>query len=137
VFVVDREVPAEHVLNHVDRHAFGELDRLFKASKFQADDARVFGNPLTGDPISNNEMSERPDVALKASGVERDTYHGLRHTFGVQCARAGIPIRTLQQWMGHARISTTEKYARFAKDQKEVEMIENAFAGLSHSDDSF
>jgi site-specific recombinase XerD len=42
-------------------------------------------------------------------------------------------MRTLQQWMGHARISTTEIYAAFAEDQAEVAMVENAFAALSHS----
>ena len=35
--------------------------------------------------------------------------------------------------MGHARISTTEIYAASAKDQREVELVENAFAALSHS----
>jgi integrase len=111
----------------------GELDRLFQASSFQADDARVFGNPNTGDPISPKALGERLAAAVKRSGVETITCHGLRHTFGVQCARDGVPMRTLQQWMGHKRISTTERYARFARDQREVEMIERAFASLSHS----
>lgn len=111
----------------------GELDRLYKASKFQADDARVFGNPKTGDPISVKALDERLAAAVKAAGVQPVTCHGLRHTFGTQCARAGVPMRTLQQWMGHARISTTEIYAAFAKDQREVELIENAFASLSQS----
>jgi integrase len=109
------------------------LDRLLKASKFQADDALVFGNPETGEPISPKAIDERLKAAAKAAGIRAISFHGLRHTFGTQCARAGVPMRTLQQWMGHARISTTEIYAAFAEDQAEVAMVENAFASLSHS----
>jgi integrase len=109
----------------------GELDRLAKASKFQAAEARVFGNPATGDAISPKALDERLTAAVKASGVAAVSCHGLRHTFAVQCARAGVPMRTLQHWMGHERISTTERYAAFAKDQREVELIENAFAALT------
>ncbi len=109
------------------------LDRLFKRSRFQADDARVFGNPQTGDPISPKAMDERLTAALKAARLRPITFHGLRHTFGTQCARAGVPMRTLQGWMGHARISTTERYAAFAEDQQEVTMLEGAFSALSQS----
>lgn len=43
-------------------------------------------------------------------------FHGLRHTFGTQMAAAGAPIRSIQEWMGHADISTTEIYAQYAPD---------------------
>lgn len=109
------------------------LDRLLEASKFQADDALIFGNPETGEAISPKAMNERLKAAATAAGIRSISFHGLRHTFGTQCARAGVPMRTLQQWMGHARIVTTEIYAAFAEDQAEVAMVENAFASLSHS----
>lgn len=121
-----RDVPLPDLLAVV-------LDALLRRSKFQADDARVFGNPETGEPISPKAMDERLEAAAKAAGIRSISFHGLRHTFGTQCARAGVPMRTLQQWMGHARISTTEIYAAFAEDQAEVAMVENAFASLSHS----
>ncbi len=44
------------------------------------------------------------------------TFHGLRHTVGTQMAAAGAPMRSLQEWMGHADISTTEIYAHYAPD---------------------
>ena len=34
----------------------------------------------------------------------------LRTTFGTNQAEAGVNLKTLQKWMGHARVSTTEKY---------------------------
>ena len=31
-------------------------------------------------------------------------------------AAAGVPMRTLQEWMGHRNLATTEIYADFAPD---------------------
>lgn len=36
---------------------------------------------------------------------------GLRHGFGVQAVRAGVPLNLLQRWLGHADIATTAIYA--------------------------
>jgi integrase len=37
--------------------------------------------------------------------------HSLRHTYICHLLLAGVPIRTVQLYAGHAHISTTEKYA--------------------------
>lgn len=39
-------------------------------------------------------------------------FHGCRHTFAVRAVEAGVPIRTLQQWMGHDTIEMTERYGK-------------------------
>ena len=36
---------------------------------------------------------------------------GLRHGFGVQAVRSGVPLNLLQRWLGHADIATTAIYA--------------------------
>lgn len=36
---------------------------------------------------------------------------GLRHGFGVQAIRSGVPLNMLQKWMGHASMETTAIYA--------------------------
>ena len=55
-------------------------------------------------------------------------FHDLRHTFGTQMAAAGTPMRTLQEWMGHKDIKTTEIYAHYAPSTREATLIEAAFA---------
>ena len=55
-------------------------------------------------------------------------FHDLRHTFGTTMAAAGVPMRTLQEWMGHRHISTTERYADYAPRASEGDMISQAFA---------
>jgi integrase len=42
-------------------------------------------------------------------------------------AAAGVPMRTLQEWMGHASIKTTERYADFAPKRHEADLVAKAF----------
>jgi hypothetical protein len=62
-------------------------------------------------------------------------FHDLRHTFGTHCAAAGVPMRTLQEWMGHAQLQTTEIYADYAPSSHEKEMVERAFAPAEADED--
>jgi hypothetical protein len=43
-------------------------------------------------------------------------------------AAAGVPLRTLQEWMGHGDFKTTLIYADYAPAAHENEMAERAFA---------
>ncbi len=36
---------------------------------------------------------------------------GLRHSFAVSCILSGVPLNVVQQWLGHADLSTTAIYA--------------------------
>jgi integrase len=43
-------------------------------------------------------------------------------------AAAGVPIRTLQEWMGHADIKTTLIYAHYAPSPNEASMVNATFS---------
>ena len=45
-------------------------------------------------------------------------------------AAAGVPMRTLQEWMGHRDLRTTLIYADYAPGAHEVDLVNDAFAGL-------
>lgn len=47
------------------------------------------------------------DAACLRAGVPRITLHGLRHSMAAVAATEGIPIKVLQEIMGHAQYSTT------------------------------
>lgn len=47
------------------------------------------------------------ESALRAAELPRITIHGLRHTMAAVAASDGVPIKILQQIMGHAQFSTT------------------------------
>ena len=60
-------------------------------------------------------------AALKAAGLdERHRFHDLRHTFGTQMAAAGVPLRTLQEFLGHRDLTTTQRYADYAPSAHEA-----------------
>jgi integrase len=42
-------------------------------------------------------------------------WHVLRHTFGTRLSAKGVPLRAIQEWMGHASIKTTMIYAHFSR----------------------
>jgi integrase len=91
-----------------------ELELLFQASSFQGDADLVFGHPHTGRPLDRSRTLKRFKAALARGGVREIRFHDLRHTFGTRMAAAGVPIRTLQEWMGHRDCKTTLIYADYA-----------------------
>jgi site-specific recombinase XerD len=44
--------------------------------------------------------------------------HSLRHTTAIHLLKAGVDIATISQWLGHASLNTTMRYARADLDQK-------------------
>ena len=105
-----------------------ELDRHFERSSYQADDDLVFAHPQTGDVLDHSRLVRRFKKALKAAGLGPVRFNDLRHTFGTRMAASGVPLRTLQEWMGHRDFKTTLIYADYAPSEHEVEMAERAFA---------
>jgi len=106
----------------------GELDRLHKALHEPSDDALVFADPITRQPLDKAANLRRYRKVLKAAALDPShNLHGLRHTFGTRMAAAGVSMRTLQEWMGHRDISTTERYADYAPSQHESDLIERAW----------
>ncbi len=104
------------------------LDDHFKASRWQGDDDLVFAHPDTGEPLSKHQNLRRFRAALKAAGLDDShVFHDLRHTFGTQMAAVGTPMRTLQEWMGHRDLTTTQRYADYAPSGRDAELIGAAF----------
>ena len=110
----------------------GELELLFQASSYQADEDLVFGHPHSGRPLDRSLLLKRFKAALARASVREIRFHDLRHTFGTRMAAAGVPMRTLQEWMGHRDFKTTLIYADYAPSANEAEIVNDAFApGLS------
>jgi integrase len=106
-----------------------ELDRLNRAAGDPGDDALVFADPFTGGPLDKAAILRRYHRALKAAKLGEHRFHDLRHTFGTRMAAAGVAMRTLQEWMGHRDIATTQRYADYAPSAHEAALVEAAFGG--------
>jgi integrase len=105
----------------------GALDDLHRGSAYQAGDDLVFGHPHTGKPLDRSQVLKRFKRYCRLAGIRKQRFHDLRHTFGTQMAAAGVPMRTLQEWMGHADIKTTQIYADYAPAANEAAIVEAAF----------
>jgi integrase len=107
----------------------GELDRLAKRHCAEPPpDALVFADRHTGGPLSKAANNRRFRKALKGAHLdETHRIHDLRHTFGTRMAAVGTPMRTLQEWMGHRDIATTQRYADYAPSAREAQLVEAAF----------
>jgi integrase len=76
--------------------------------------------------ISACRRAEIPYGLKTPDGV---TFHTLRHTFGSWLAMRGIPIKTIQELMGHKDISMTMRYAHLTENTK-IEAV-NVLNGLT------
>jgi integrase len=116
-----RSVPlADRVANELAEHR--------RRSAYATDDALVFCHPETGQPLDRSKLTRRFKQATKRAEVRAIICHELRHTFGTRMAAAGVPLRTLQYWMGHADSKTTQIYAHYQPAENEAEMVDRAFA---------
>ncbi len=107
-----------------------ELEALFQASAYTSDEDLVFGPPHTGHPLDRSLLLKRFKRALRRAGVREVRFHDLRHTFGTRMAAAGVPVRTLQEWMGHRDYKTTLMYADYAPAPNEAELVNTAFGAV-------
>jgi integrase len=77
-----------------------------------------------------SKLVRRFKKALEQADVRRITFHELRHTFGTRMAANGVPLRTIQHWMGHADAKTTQVYSHYQPSGAEAEVVDGAFAQL-------
>jgi len=116
-----RSVPmADRVAQALKRHR--------ERSHYTGETDLVFCHPFTGGPFDPSKLRKRFSEALSRARVREVTFHELRHTFGTQLAAAGVPLRTIQEWMGHADAKTTEVYRHYSPDSTHgADLIEGAF----------
>jgi len=54
--------------------------------------------------------------ACRHAGLPRLGWHALRHTFASHLVMRGVPLRTVQEFMGHTTMAMTTRYAHLAPD---------------------
>ena len=101
-------------------------DPLFRIATAPSSPGSVFG-------ISCGNIARVPNARPTLAG-KRLHPHSMRHSTAVHLLRAGVDIFTISQWLGHASITTTNRYATIDIEMKR-KAIEKAQA-IEHASDS-
>lgn len=96
------------------RDLLAELRAARPAAAGDDPELLVFPGPCAGF-FDHQRLWKVVSGTARAAGLKKHAHpHLLRHTFASHCYQRGIPPQVVQQWMGHAQISTTERYAHLA-----------------------
>ncbi len=104
------------------------LARLNQRGDWTSDDDLAFPG-TTGDYLDASALYRRFIKASERAGLRRLRFHDLRHTFGtVMAANPRVDMRRLQEWMGHADITTTLRYTHYRPRHDDAALVAEAFA---------
>jgi integrase len=127
----NRDVPIPEPLAvllavHRTRYPGGPADPVFPAP---LDDYRRARRVFQASALA----AQLHDGGRNPSGVPRPnvTIHDLRHTFGVHCAQAGVPIARLQKLLGHASPHMTLRYMKHSPESYSAEDAAKVAASIS------
>ena len=64
----------------------------------------------TGDIISPDNLTKSFKLFLKRNGLKEIRFHDLRHSCASLLLANGVPMKQIQEWLGHSDYSTTANY---------------------------
>lgn len=104
-----REVP-------LNRRAKDALKR-YLGGRVNTTDDHLFVTK-TGKPFLVRNIRDAVERYFRKAGIEGAKINDLRHTFVAHHLRHGVSIVYLSKMLGHKRLSSTERYLQYIKDNK-------------------
>ena len=92
-------------------------DELARKRKGKEPTQALFLNRFGGRLTARSVERMVKTYALKRGMVRRINPHALRHSFATHLLGAGADLRSIQEMLGHASLSTTQKYTHISMDQ--------------------
>lgn len=73
---------------------------------------------LRGGPLTSRSVGRIVKAIAQEKGLSSDVHpHTLRHAFGTHMLSEGADLRAIQELLGHARLSTTQRYTQLSPTQ--------------------
>jgi integrase len=109
--------------------AMAALARLGTRDEFIAPTDYVLANRF-GRRLDGSALRRRYKRACAAAGLRPVRLHGLRHAAGSLVARTSDPV-FVRDFLGHSKLSTTDRYVSAKARPEELERLDRAFASAA------
>ena len=112
--------PAPYVMKLLQAQKVQQAEQRLMAGPAWEDSGLVFTNEF-GRYVSYRAIFDSFKRIVKRIGLPDARIHDLRHTYAVNCIRAGDDIKTVQSNLGHATAAfTLDVYGHFTDDMRSV-----------------
>jgi integrase/recombinase XerD len=104
---------------------------LFPALGRSGTGAKEALNPMAKSSVQGALRRAKWDAGVRKKGV---SIHTLRHSYATHLLEAGVNLRVIQRYMGHAQLETTMLYLHLTQKGQEdaCQLINHVMEGLDH-----
>ncbi|NLY20711.1 MAG: site-specific integrase [Tissierellia bacterium] len=116
----NREIPLPTNINTMLlEHEAIQLKEIMRVRDVYDDKDLIFADKI-GNPIERKRPGRRLSKICKDLKIEHRTFHSIRHSYATRLFELDVPIKTVQELMGHTDMATTMNiYTHVMPEQKE------------------